>query len=217
MTLELYCSHINLYNCLELPNRSIDWLILWLVRIQIKRSIYYVICVSKWCIRYEGAKLAIEKFGPRSVNKLEWMMLILRSFVAEWTKRNENKNQKNENKIVFVPIWSYLSFHLYSQYLRCPIRAQFDPAKRTQFGLQSDGIGRTSHSDCGRSILICRCAIANSKCEWFDRPTRSISMGIRDGRMSCAHSPNGPTEWRCTDVSCNSRTVEPVSIAEKWN
>lgn len=106
-----------------------------------------------------------------------------------------------------APIWSYLSFHLYSQYLRCPKREQSDPETRIQFDLRLDEIGRTSHSDCDRSILICRCAIANSRFEWFDRRMRSISMGIHDERMSYAHNPNGPTVWRCSDVSCNSRTV----------
>lgn len=79
-------------------------------------------------------------------------------------------------------IWSYLSCHLCSQYLRCPTHEQFDPTKPTQFDLRSDGTWRTSHNDCDRSTPKYMYAIANSKFESSDRRMRSKSMGTRDGR-----------------------------------
>lgn len=90
-----------------------------------------------------------------------------------------------------VLIWYYLSFRHDSQYLRYPTHEQFDPMMRKRFDLQSDGIGHTSHNDCDRSIRIYTFVIASSIYELFDHPTHLISMGIRDGKMSYVHSPNG--------------------------
>lgn len=112
--------------------------------------------------------------------------------------------------LLLVPIWPYLSFRLYSQYLRCPIRVQSDLMRRTQFDPRMDGTWHTSHNDCVRSILKCMCAIANSRCEWFDHPMHLKSMDIRDGRMSFAHNPNGPAGWKCTGVFCSSRTKRQI-------
>lgn len=89
-----------------------------------------------------------------------------------------------------VLIWSYLSCRHDSRYLRCPIRAQSDPAMRLQSDPHSDGTWHTSHNDCGRSEPKYMCATASSRCGWFGRQKSSKSKGIRDGRTSYARSLN---------------------------
>lgn len=116
-----------------------------------------------------------------------------------------NKTKWTSNKTVLI--WSYLSFHHGSQYLRYPIRALFDPKKLKQFDLRLDEIVHTLHNDYDRLIRKYKFETANSKYELFDRQMHLISTDIHDGKTLYAHSPNVHAMWKCSDASYSSKTV----------